>query len=459
MRMGHNRKYLVLTEESLIFLSIFKWTILAVIIGALVGGSTAVFLKLLDLGLVYASTVSWYYFLLPIALFLSVIFTFYISPDSEGHGTEKVIQAIHKDNGKLRARIIPIKLLTTLLTLIFGGSAGKEGPCAQIGAGIASVLSDVFRFSSSDRKKLVICGISAGFAAVFGTPIAGAIFGVEVLFVGGIMYEVLLPSFISGMVGYHIALNLGVTYGHHFDAFIMNFSLVYFIELVLAGVFFGLVSLAFIELMKYSEKLSKRLKIWPPLKGMLGGVLLVLIGFFISTDYLGLGLTVIDTALSGGDIIWYAFIIKAVATCITLSLGGSGGILTPIFFIGATSGVFFANLFGLDPTILAAIGMVSVLAGAANTPISACILAVELFGSNMASFAAVSCVVSFLMTGYRSVYTSQILSVKKAPTVIASHGQEMDSLSTAFEYKTRRHMVSILHAVKRTKKAGTFFFW
>ncbi|RAP39057.1 voltage-gated chloride channel [Candidatus Marinamargulisbacteria bacterium SCGC AAA071-K20] len=435
-------------------MSIFKWSFLAVIIGTLVGGSTAIFLRLLELGIVFAGTVSWYYFFLPVALFISILFTFYISPDSEGHGTEKVIQAIHRDNGKLRARIIPIKLFTTLLTLISGGSAGKEGPCAQIGAGLASVLSNLFNFSQSDRKKLVICGISAGFAAVFGTPIAGAIFGVEVLFVGGILYEVLLPSFISGMVGYHMAMNFGVGYGHHFQDYAMNFSITYFLELVLAGVFFGLVSFAFIELMKYSHRLSNKLHVWPPLKGIIGGVLLVMIAYFISTDYLGLGLHVIDHALSGGEIIWYAFIIKSVATCITLSLGGSGGILTPIFFIGATAGVFFANLFGLDPGLFAAVGMVSVLAGAANTPISACILAVELFGSNMASFAAVSCVVSFLMTGYRSVYPSQILSVKKSPSVIARHGQEMDSLSTGVEYRTRRQMVSMLHVIRKAKKAG-----
>ena len=147
MRGSSRGRFLFLTEESLIFLNVFKWTVLAVVIGTLVGGSTAVFLRLLDFGVAHAHSVSWYYFLLPFALFFSIIFTFYISPDSEGHGTEKVIQSIHRDNGKLRARIIPIKLLTTLLTLITGGSAGKEGPCAQIGAGLASVFSTIFRFS------------------------------------------------------------------------------------------------------------------------------------------------------------------------------------------------------------------------------------------------------------------------------------------------------------------------
>lgn len=457
MKTGSKRKFQTITEESLIFLSIFKWTILAVVIGTLVGGSTAVFLKLLDYGIHYVSSMPTFYYFLPLALFISVIFTFYISPDSEGHGTEKVIQAVHRDSGRLRARIIPIKLLTTLITLITGGSAGKEGPCAQIGAGIASVVSDVFKFSDQDRKKLVICGISAGFAAVFGTPIAGAIFGVEVLFVGGILYEVLLPSFISGMVGYHMAMNLGVGYGHQFHDYVIDFSFVHFVELVLAGVFFGLVSFAFIELIKYTHNLSKSFKIWPPLKGIIGGVLLIIIAKVFSTDYLGLGLETIDFALSGGEIIWYAFIVKTIATCITLSLGGSGGILTPIFFVGATAGVFYANVLGLDPALFAAVGMVSVLAGAANTPIAACILTVELFGSSMGSFAAVACVVSFLMTGYRSVYPSQILSVKKAPSVFGKHGEEMDSCSRELEYRTRRQMVSILQAVRKTKKFNSFW--
>ena len=133
-----------------------------------------------------------------------------MAPDAEGHGTEKIIEAVHQRSGKIRLMVVPVKLVATVITIAFGGSAGKEGPAAQIGAAVSSAFSDLLRFDSKDRKKLVICGISAGFATVFGTPIAGAIFGVEVLFVGGMLYDVLLPSFVSGIVAFQVSSALGI---------------------------------------------------------------------------------------------------------------------------------------------------------------------------------------------------------------------------------------------------------
>ncbi|HUL36262.1 MAG TPA: chloride channel protein, partial [Thermodesulfobacteriota bacterium] len=167
--------------------------------GAIVGLSTTVFLKTLNWSTEFCSHFTYYFFLVPIALFTSALMIKYLAPDAEGHGTEKVIEAIHKNSGKIKPIVVPIKLIATIITLALGGSAGKEGPCAQIGAGLSSIFADILRVDDHDRRKLVICGISAGFAAVFGTPIAGSIFGIEVLFVGSILYEVLLPSFIAGI--------------------------------------------------------------------------------------------------------------------------------------------------------------------------------------------------------------------------------------------------------------------
>jgi H+/Cl- antiporter ClcA len=147
-------------------------------------------------------------------MFLSVVIIDRFAPDAKGHGTEKVIEAIHKRAGRINPAVVPIKLIATIVTIACGGSAGKEGPCAQIGAGLSSIIATIFKFDDNDRRKLVICGISAGFAAVFGTPIAGAIFGVEVLFVGALLYDVLLPSFVAGIVGYQVSAGLGITYFH-----------------------------------------------------------------------------------------------------------------------------------------------------------------------------------------------------------------------------------------------------
>lgn len=421
-----------LTEQTVLFLSIIKWVLLATIAGALVGGASALFLKLLHWITGVGQSTPYTLLLLPPALFLSSLIVMYLAPDAQGHGTEKVIEAIHKRSGKIPLLVVPVKLVATLITLGAGGSAGKEGPCAQIGAGLTSALSDLLRFDHHDRKKLVVCGISAGFAAVFGTPIAGSIFGVEVLFVGTILYEVLLPSFIAGITAYQVSSALGITYFHEAVQTAPAFSEAFFLKVVGAGVLFGLCSIMLIEFLKAGERASERLVMWKPLKGLIGGGVLAILAFIFSTRYLGLGLETIEQVMRGEETDWYAFILKPVFTSITLSFGGSGGVVTPIFFIGATAGMLYAKVLGLSVSTFGALGFVSVLAGAANTPIAASILAVELFGPSIGPYAAVACIISFLITGHRSVYPSQVLSIKKSPSLQVELGKELDDLETTY---------------------------
>lgn len=438
-------------EESILLISVIKWVFLATVVGIIVGFSTTLFLKLLNWSSRLADNYSYYFLLLPVALFLSAAIIKYLAPDAEGHGTEKVIEAVHKRSGKIKAAVVPVKLVTTIITLAAGGSVGKEGPCAQIGGGLSSIFADLFRFNDRDRKKLVICGISAGFAAVFGTPIAGAIFGVEVLFIGSILYDVLLPSFIAGIISYHISSSFGITYFYHQLNFIPVFSEEFFLKIVLAGIFFGLCSALLIELLKLGNKLSAKLQISKPLKGIVGGLVLVGLVFLFSKQYLGLGLGTIQSSLEGVKAVWYAFILKIIFTSITLNFGGSGGIVTPIFFIGATAGSLFASLLGLDIATFAAVGLVSVLAGAANTPIAASIMAVELFGPKVAPYATVACVISFLMTGHRSVYPSQVLSIKKSPFLAVETGKEIEKVEARF-HSGEKSLLRVLFAIFKTIK-------
>ncbi len=440
-------------EGSVLIISIIKWLLLASGIGIIVGLSTSIFLKLLDFGIGMASEYTYYFLLLPAGLFLSSFVVKYFAPEAEGHGTEKVIEAVHKRSGKINPLVVPIKLIATVITIALGGSAGKEGPCAQIGAGLSSTLSDSLRFDDRDRKKLVICGISAGFATVFGTPIAGAIFGVEVLFVGGLLYEVLLPSFVAGIVGYQVSSALGITYFHQPLNFVPIFSSFFFIKVCMSGLFFGLCSFLFIEILKSVEALSGKMNIWQPYKGVVGGIILIVLAFLLSPQYLGLGLDTIKYALEGGKIFMLAFLFKMIFTAVTLNFGGSGGIVTPIFFIGAASGNLFGRMLGLDLSLFSAIGMVSLLAGAANTPISASIMAVELFGPAVAPYAAVACVISFLMTGHRSVYPSQVLEIVKSSSISAEKGKEMENIENiSLELRSKSIIGTIARGLEKFKK-------
>lgn len=433
-------------EEVFLLASVLKWIVLPTIVGAIVGLSTTLFLKLLAWATGMTGQFEYYYLLLPVALFLSVVIVKYLAPDAEGHGTERVIDAIHKSSGKIKVMVVPVKLVATIITIAFGGSAGKEGPCAQIGAGLASGFADIFKFNDRERKKLVICGISAGFAAVFGTPIAGAIFAVEVLFVGTILYDVLLPSFVAAIISQQVAALFGISHLSYSLKFTPVFTSSFFIDVIVAGIFFGLVALLLIDTLRGVEHLSKRLQIWKPWKGVIGGVLLVILATIFSPKYLGLGVATIDGAIAGGVVLWYDFLLKILFTSITLSFGGSGGILTPIFFIGAMAGNLYGSLMGLDVATFSAIGLVGLLAGATNAPIAASILAVELFGPQIAPYAAIVAVISFLMTGHNSVYPSQVLAIKKSTSLEAEVGREIVKVETDLQ-PTNRRLVEIFGRV------------
>lgn len=419
-------------EQLTLLASVIKWTCYASIVGVLVGFGTAAFLRTLAWTSGQFARYPDYYLLLPITLVVCSTLVSWLAPDAAGHGTEKVIEAVHQRMGKIPLMVVPVKLIATVITLAGGGSAGKEGPCAQIGAGLASAFGGVLRLEDVDRRKLVICGISAGFATVFGTPIAGALFGVEVLVLGQVMYDVLFPSFVAGIVGFHVASQLGVSYPHLSTKVIPHLTSWSFAEMLMLGIWCGLIALIFIEVMQLGHRLFARLALSSVTKAFLGGGLLVVIGKVFSTRYLGLGLDSIEAGLNGEVLPAGASLMKAVATAITLGCGGSGGVVTPIFFIGTAAGNLFATLFH-EPLVatFSAIGMVALLAGAANTPIAASVMAMELFGAGIAPHAAVACMVSFLIVGYRSIYPSQVLGMQKSTSLKVETGRPLAEFDRA----------------------------
>jgi H+/Cl- antiporter ClcA len=447
-------------EQLSIFISLIKWLIFSSIIGIIIGAGVTFFLKMLQLSEQSQGILPFkYYYLLPFALILSVWLVKRFAPDAEGHGTEKVIEAIHKKNGKIETAVIPVKLLATVLTVFSGGSVGKEGPAAQIGGGMASFVSDLFHFSKEDRKKLVVCGIGAGFASVFGTPIAGAIFGVEVLVIGLIRYDVLLPSFIAGFAAFATAQYLGIDYTYFDIRFHQDVSLdlLLIMQVVLAGLFFGLVSDITITTLHRVSRTIKKIPFNNYLKAFGGGILLIGLSFIVGELYFGLGLETIDDILQPDpsfppDIPWYSFFLKTIFTSITLGVGGSGGIVTPIFYIGASSGHLFGTFMGDHISFFAALGFVSVLAGTTNSPIAATIMAMELFGLEVAHFAAISVVISFLMTGHRSVFASQILAMKKSDILKIDLGEEISHTKVEMGDKEMSKIKNIRERIQRKRE-------
>ena len=390
------------------FLNLFKWFLASMFIGAIVGCFNALFLNLLSKSVNFTNSYKYYYLFLPVTLYIVNHLARKVYPEDKGFSTNAAIASINDKKpisviSSVKAFILPI------FTIAAGGSAGKESPCADVGAGVASLVSKLLSFNANERRKLMICGVSAGFAGVFGVPISGAIFGLEVLSVGSIFYEVMFPAFISGITSYQITQKFGVEYVYHplqLSTLNLDSSLWHVLA---AGIFFGLISLLFIEILRLTQILFRYISIrfsvfW---KCFLAGCLIILITLLTSDIYLGLTMERVDAILGGDKAAPFGFLFKILTTSLTFAGGGVGGLITPVFFIGANAGYFFADLFGLNTITFAALGLVSILAGVANTPLAASIMAMELFGADIAPYAAVSCIVSFLITGQRSLFDKQ----------------------------------------------------
>ncbi len=398
-----------LLRRKIAFFNLLKWFLASTFIGAVVGVFNSFFLKLLSMSINATNGIKYYYLALPLALYIVNYLAKKVYASESDFSTN---DAIDKINSKK-----PLSLISTvkafflpIITIAAGGSAGKESPCADVGAGIASFVSKLISFNANERRKLMICGVSAGFAGVFGVPISGAMFGLEVLRVGTVFYEVMFPAFIAGITSYQVTHFMGVDYVYHTIHQLQPISLDgSILQIIAAGVFFGLVSLLFIEILNVCKIIFRFISYKSSMfiKCMIGGCIIILISLLVSPIYSGLGMEQVDAVLSGQLSGKFDFLFKMITTAITFAAGGIGGIITPIFYIGATAGSLFAQLTGLDSQTFAALGLVSVLAGVANTPLSASIMATELFGAQIGPSAAVACIVSFLLTGQRTVFSKQ----------------------------------------------------
>ena len=406
-------------EYKIVFYDLAKWTTISVFKGAVVGFSVSIFLIILEIlvNQIHGSAIFGvpYFFLLPLAMGLSAWIVYKTLPEAEGDGTEDNIRDSIENNRRLNIFSFTVKQIATVITIVFGGSAGKEAPSAQIGSYISLVFSRLLKLSHADRILTIITGVSAGFSVVFGAPIAGALFSLEAFFSGRILYRVCVPAFISGFIAFWTMQVMKVSYIYKpiKVEFVPNlWELFNFIEVVLSGIFFGLISYIVIIAIENATKFAKLVIIHPFFKGLIGGLIVVVLTLIFGEEYLGLGLETISESLSQE---YHASILepllKTLFTAITLGFGGSGGFVTPIFFVGSTAGNFFGHLIDGNVPLFAALGFVAVLSGSTNSPIASTVLAVELFGSEIVHYAAVASIVSYIVSSKKSVFSAEIIDI------------------------------------------------
>lgn len=433
----------IVRDEVWLICAVAKWVVLAIVTGLAVGLVAGGFLLALRWSMDKAASLGrLHYLLLFPGLIVSYFLVRLLAPQSAGHGTEAVIDAIHnKRRTVIDVKAVPVKIAATIVTISSGGSVGIEGPCAQIGSGVSYVIGKIFNLDESDLKKVIICGIAAGFCAVFSTPVTGAIFAVEVLFVGQIFYDVLFPSLISGIVGYFTAAAMGAGHGVNIAVAVPELGPWALAASLLGGIFFGVVAIANIEGIHLAQKTFARFGVTGWRRPVAGAALLLAIGLLFGGEFLGLGSDTIWAMVAGEENLPLGFAVKIAAMGITLAAGGCGGEITPTFFIGASSGLLFSMITGLDPSFCAALGVCAVLAASTNTPISGTLFAMELFGAQIAAFAGVACAVSYLVVGHRSLYPTQVLLSPKTRAFSIRRTERGEQLVRRFDSISLRRII------------------
>jgi len=408
-----------------------KWLICSAIIGITCGAVGTAFHYSVEYVTQFRSGHSWIIFLLPAAGLL-IVFLYRAGGIKHDKGTNLVIGSIRNPEYNVPFRMAPLIFITTVITHLFGGSAGREGAALQIGGSLGASIGKLIKMDDNDKHIMTLCGMSAVFAALFGTPVTAALFSVEVISIGILYYSALVPCILSATISYAITEKFHITPTYFILNQVPEMSLATGIRVIILSVAAAVLSILFCMSMQVIGKTFKKYLKNQYLRILVGGVLLVLLTLAVRcNDYNGAGMNIIEQAIHG-TAKPEAFILKLLFTCITIGCGFRGGEIVPSFFIGATFGCALGGWIGLDPGFGAAMGLVCLFCGVVNCPLASLVLSIELFGASGILLFAIGCSVSYMLSGYYSLYSEQkIIYSKLRPHYV--------NLYTNQEVKTNDH--------------------
>ncbi len=408
-------------------LRLLRRTLLVLPVAMLTGSLVALFLWLLDWATNTRWRHPWLLWLLPAAgIVIHRLYKFWGKDAARGNNL--IMDEIHEPSGGVPARMAPLVIATTIITHLFGGSAGREGTAVQVGGSTAGLLGRWMKLNKAELRILLMSGIAAGFGAVFGTPIAGTIFALEVLAIGRIQYDALWPCFVAAIVADAVCSVWGIHHTHYSiaagtntDQWLSSFNAVLLMKVIAAAIAFGLAGRLFATLTHHIKAWSSRFIKPAWLIPVIGGCVILLLALIPGNrDYLGLGVTAsspggvsIVHAFKPGGAEAFSWLWKLVFTAITLGTGFKGGEVTPLFFIGATLGNTLAVIFGVPAGLLAGLGFIAVFAGATNTPLACTLMGVELFGGEYVLYYAAACFTAYYFSGKNGIYTVQRTAIHK----------------------------------------------
>ena len=391
---------------------ISAWLLLILLIGSLSGSASALFLWALEWATNLRSKNQFLLFLLPIGG-LMIGFLYHYLGQNVAKGNNQILEEHQNPQKIIPFKMAPLVLIGTLITHLFGGSAGREGTAVQMSAAISDQFSNRFKFLTTHRKTLLAMGIAAGFASVFGTPWAGAVFALEITRFNWKDWKTIIPVFFVAFVAHFICEALPLAHTHYPIIESPDFSLLLFGFCLLIGIFFGLASAVFSRTTHFWQQISQRWIQYPPLRPFSGGFVLAIIFLTTNTEiYQGLGIPTILASFEEQQL-WFVFLLKILFTSFTLGTGFKGGEVTPLFFIGATLGSALSIFLPAPVAFLAALGFVGVFAGATRAPLASAMMGIELFGWEMGLWLLLVCYIAYFTSGTKGIYRSQELNVGK----------------------------------------------